>query len=104
MIKVGGENVSIEEVETTVASHDAIIDCGAVGVPDPRRQEVVRVYVERRAGKAIGEGELRSWLEARLARFKQPRDIIFVEALPRLANGKVDRVTLQQWANEERAA
>lgn len=103
MLKVGGENVSIEEVENVVASHDAIAECGAVGVPDPRRQEVVRVYVSRRPGKSVEEVALRTWLESRLARFKQPRDILFVEALPRLANGKIDRVTLQKWASEEKA-
>jgi fatty-acyl-CoA synthase len=104
MLKVGGENVSIEEVENVVASHEAIAECGAVGVPDPRRQEVVRVYVGRRKGHAITEAELRPWLEARLARFKQPRDIVFVDSLPRLANGKIDRVMLAQWANQEQAA
>lgn len=104
MLKVGGENVSIEEVENVVESHDAIAGCGAVGVPDERRQEVVRVYVTRRPGHAIGEGELRPWLEARLARFKQPRDIVFVEELPHLANGKLDRVTLQKWADQEAEA
>jgi fatty-acyl-CoA synthase len=101
MLKVGGENVSIEEVENVVMSHDAIHECGAVGVPDPRRQEVVRVYVAARPGHPVDEAELRPWLAERLARFKQPRDILFVEALPRLANGKIDRVTLQQWAQED---
>lgn len=103
MLKVGGENVSIEEVENVVESHDAIGHCGAIGVPDARRQEVVRIYVEARPGQSIGEAELRPWLEARLARFKQPRDIVFVNALPRLANGKLDRVTLQKWAEEKPA-
>ncbi|MCB2059058.1 MAG: acyl--CoA ligase [Novosphingobium sp.] len=104
MLKVGGENVSIEEVESVVESHEAIAQCGAVGVPDERRQEVVRVYVVARPGHAVPEDELRLWLEARLARFKQPRDIVFVDELPRLANGKLDRVTLQRWADEEAAA
>lgn len=104
MLKVGGENVSIEEVENVVAAHEDIAECGAVGVPDPRRQEVVRVYVAARKGRGIGEAELRPWLESRLARFKQPRDIVFVEALPRLANGKIDRVTLTAWANEDAPA
>jgi fatty-acyl-CoA synthase len=103
MLKVGGENVSIEEVENVVEKHEGVAECGAVGVPDPRRQEVVRVYVGRRKGHALEEVELRPWLEARLARFKQPRDIIFVDALPRLANGKIDRVTLAQWAEDDRA-
>ncbi len=101
MLKVGGENVSIEEVENVVESHNDIAHCGATGVPDERRQEVVRVYVVRRTGHAISEAELRAWLERRLARFKQPRDILFVDALPRLANGKIDRVTLQSMADED---
>ena len=103
MLKVGGENVSIEEVENVVCSHEAIAACGAVGVPDPRRQEVVRVYVELRPGQTVSEDDLREWLSTRLARFKQPRDIIFVEALPHLANGKLDRVTLQKWAEKDNA-
>jgi fatty-acyl-CoA synthase len=103
MLKVGGENVSIEEVENVVESHEAIAACGATGVPDPRRQEVVRVYVVRRPSHAIEEAVLRSWLEKRLARFKQPRDILFLDALPRLANGKIDRVTLQRMADEDTA-
>ena len=99
MLKVGGENVSIEEVESVVESHEAVAECGAVGVPDPRRQEVVRIYLTRRKGCALGEADLRGWLEQRLARFKQPRDILFVDTLPHLANGKKDRVTLQRMAD-----
>jgi fatty-acyl-CoA synthase len=100
MLKVGGENVSIEEVEAVVTSHEAVDECGAVGVPDPRKQEVVRVYVVIRTGQQLEEAELRPWLESRLARFKMPRDIVFVPELPRLANGKLDRVLLGQLAQE----
>lgn len=101
MLKVGGENVSVEEVENVIEDHPAIAECGAVGVPDPRRQEVVRAYVAARRGATIDEAELRDWLGARLARFKQPRDIVVLEGLPRLANGKKDRVTLQKMADAE---
>ena len=104
MLKVGGENVSIEEVENVVESHEAVAECGAVGVPDERRQEVVRIYLTLRKGHALAEADLRDWLAQRLARFKQPRDILFVDALPHLANGKKDRVTLQNLANEEQPA
>ena len=101
MLKVGGENVSIEEVENVVGSHDAVAQCGAVGVPDRRKGEVVRVYVETRPEHPLDEAELRAWLEPRLARFKTPRDIVFVAELPRLANGKLDRVELQHLAERE---
>jgi fatty-acyl-CoA synthase len=98
---VGGENVSIEEVENVVASHDAVAACGVVGVPDERKDERVRAYVERRPGFELDEDELRSWLEPRLARFKMPRDIVFVDAVPRLANGKIDRLELTQLVEAE---
>jgi fatty-acyl-CoA synthase len=98
MLKVGGENVSIEEVERVVGAHDSIAECGAVGVPDRRKGEVVRVYVARRPGHDVEEDDLRTWLEARLARFKMPRDIVFVDKLARLANGKIDRVALDALA------
>ena len=100
MLKVGGENVSIEEVERTVASHEAIAECGAVGVPDRKYTEVVRAYVVIAPNHALAEDELRDWLNARLAQFKRPRDIIFLEELPKLGNGKLDRVTLAALANQ----
>jgi fatty-acyl-CoA synthase len=101
MLKVGGENVSIEEVENVVAGHEAVAVCGVVGVPDPRKDERVRAYVELRPGFVLEEDDLRSWLEPRLARFKMPRDIVFVDAVPRLANGKIDRLELTQIVEAE---
>jgi fatty-acyl-CoA synthase len=104
MLKVGGENVSIEEVERTVASHDAVAECGAVGVPDKRKTEVVRVYVVLRPDHHLQEDELRAWLKPQLAMFKMPRDIIFVEELPKLANGKLDRVKMAELVHHEIAS
>ena len=101
MLKVGGENVSVEEVENVIASHEAVAACAAVGVPDKRKGEAVRAYVTLRPRHTLQQQELHSWLESRLARFKMPREIVFLEALPRLANGKLDRVRLSQWAKEE---
>lgn len=104
MLKVGGENVSVEEVENVVSSHEAIAACAAVGVSDRRKGEAVRAYITLRPRHALQEQELRAWLEPRLARFKMPREIVFIDALPRLANGKLDRVRLSQWASQELTA
>jgi fatty-acyl-CoA synthase len=101
MLKVGGENVSVEEVESVVASHEAVSECGVVGVPDRRKGEAVRAYVALRPRHKLEAAELQSWLQARLARFKMPREIVFVDDLPHLANGKLDRVTLNRQAQEE---
>ncbi len=59
MLKVGGENVSIEEIENLVNSNEGVLRCGAVGVADQRKGEVVRIYVAPRAGYALTEDDLR---------------------------------------------
>ena len=104
MLKVGGENVSIEEVERVAAGHDAVMECCAVGVADKRKGEAVRLYVTLTPGHVLADDELRDWLKPRLAHFKLPRDIIFLERLPRLGSGKVDRVQVSGWAKAEAAA
>jgi fatty-acyl-CoA synthase len=104
MLKVGGENVSLEEVERVVSSHDAIMDCCAIGVPDKRKGEAVRIYATFVPGRKIGEDELREWLKTRLAHFKLPREIFFIDQLPRLGSGKVDRRQIGAWVKAEAAA
>jgi fatty-acyl-CoA synthase len=101
MLKVGGENVSLEEVERVIESHDGVLQCGAVGVSDPRKGEAVAAYVVPMPGQPLAVDELRSWLEPRLARFKMPREIVLLEELPRLGSGKVNRVQLNQRAKTE---
>jgi fatty-acyl-CoA synthase len=101
MLKVGGENVSLEEVERVVESHEGVLHCGAVGVKDKRKTEAVATYVVRAKGQALGEDELRGWMESRLARFKMPREIVFVDELPRLGNGKLNRRELTERAQAE---
>jgi fatty-acyl-CoA synthase len=101
MAKVGGENVSLEEVEVVVTGHEAVTHCAAVRVADTRKVEGVRIYVVPRADMSISEAELRGWLKPRLAHFKMPREIVFVNELPRLGSGKLDRLTLSQWAAQE---
>lgn len=98
MAKVGGENVSLEEVERCLTAHEAVTHCAAVGVSDPRKVEVVRVYVVRRPDLPISSDDLHAWLKPRLAHFKLPRDIVFVDDLPRLGSGKLDRMALAAWA------
>lgn len=101
MLKVGGENVSVEEVERTVAEHEAVFHCVVVGVPDERKTEIGRAYVILHEGAELDEAALLDWLRARLARFKVPREVIFVDSLPRLGSNKFDRVKIQQLALQE---
>jgi fatty-acyl-CoA synthase len=103
MLKVGGENVSLEEVERVVSGHEAVMECCAVGVPDKRKGEAVRIYATRIGGGTLAEDELMAWLKPRLAHFKLPREIVFLEQMPRLGSGKVDRVQVTRWAQEAQA-
>ncbi len=98
MLKVGGENVSLEEVERVVAGHEAVNACAATGIADPRKGEAICLYVQCIEGRGPSEQELRDWLKPRLANFKQPREIVFLDAMPQLGSGKIDRVTLGKWA------
>jgi fatty-acyl-CoA synthase len=101
MLKVGGENVSLEEVERVVESHERVLQCGTVGVKDKRKTEAVAAYVVRAQGCDLSVDDLRDWLETRLARFKVPREIVFVDELPRLGNGKLDRRDLTSRAQAQ---
>lgn len=101
MLKVGGENVSVEEVERTILDHDAVFHCVVVGVSDPRKTEVGRAYVIPHEGAAVDEATLIDWLKVRLAKFKVPRDVVVVDSLPRLGNNKFDRVKIQQLAQQD---
>ena len=104
MLKIGGENVSIEEVERVVTGHESVAACCGVGVPDQRKREAMRLYVQTHSAHTLSETELLAWLKPRLAHFKLPREIVLLDALPRLGSGKVDRVHLANRAKSEVSA
>jgi fatty-acyl-CoA synthase len=94
MIVSGGENIYPAEIERVLLDHPAIAEAAVIGVPDPRWQEVPVAFVVSRA--AVTPDELRSHLLGQLARFKVPREIVFVDALPRNALGKVQHYLLRE--------
>jgi fatty-acyl-CoA synthase len=89
MIVSGGENVFPAEVEDVLAAHPAVAEAAVVGVPDEAFGQRLRAYVVLHAGARAGADELRTHVHDRLARFKTPRDVIFLDRLPRGATGKV---------------
>lgn len=96
MIVSGGENIYPAEIERVLLDHEAVVEAAVIGVPDPRWQEVPLAFVVPRAGAAPTAEELRAHLAAQLARFKLPREFVFVEALPRNALGKVQHFRLRE--------
>lgn len=91
----GGENVSPTEVEATLRLHEAVHQVAVIGVPDERWGEVGKAFVVRRRGAASDEAELLTHCAERLARFKVPKSIEFVDSLPYNAMNKVRRFSLR---------
>jgi len=96
----GGENISAAEVERALLEHPDVADCGVIGRPDSRWNEVPVAYVIARGGGSIDAQTLQAHLLARLARFKVPREFVFVDDLPRTALGKVQHFRLKELAGE----
>lgn len=96
LIISGGENIYPAEVERVLLEHPDVAECGVIGRPDPRWNEVPVAYVIRRSGCTVEAHELRAHVLQQLARFKVPREIIFVDDLPRTALGKVQHFVLRQ--------
>jgi o-succinylbenzoate---CoA ligase len=91
----GGENVAPAEVEAALASHPAVADAAVLGRPDPEWGEALVARVVLRDGVSVRPEDLREHVAARLARFKIPKSVEFVDALPRTASGKLLRRELR---------
>jgi acyl-CoA synthetase (AMP-forming)/AMP-acid ligase II len=91
----GGFNVYPAEVEQALARHEAIADVAVVGVPDERMGEVGKAFVVRRPGADLSEDDVIAFARERLANYKAPRQVAFVDLLPRNASGKVLKTDLR---------
>lgn len=91
LIKSGGENIYPAEVEQALCAHPAVQAAVVIGVPDARWGEAIRAVCELRAGHRTTADELAEFVGGRIARFKRPRDVVFVPSLPRRADGGIDR-------------
>lgn len=95
MFKSGGLNVYPAEVEAVLGQHPAVQEVCVIGVPDPKWGEVGRAVVVLRPGHQVQPEELLAWCEGRLARYKIPKSVVFAEALPRNALGKIVRAEVK---------
>jgi acyl-CoA synthetase (AMP-forming)/AMP-acid ligase II len=95
MIVSGGENIYSREVEEALVTHPAVEHAAVIGVPDQRWGESVKACVVLRAGHGASAAELIEHCRGRIASYKKPRTVDFVETLPRLFNGKVDKKMLR---------
>ncbi len=89
MIVSGGENVFPQEVEDVLTEHPAVAEAAAIGVADEQFGQRLRVFVALRAGQTVSEQELQDHVKANLARYKVPREVVFLDELPRNPTGKI---------------
>jgi long-chain acyl-CoA synthetase len=95
MVLSGGFNIYTKEVEQVLMEHEAVADAAVVGVPDPVFGEAVAAFIERKPGRALDAAQLLEHCRARMASYKKPRHVLFVDALPRNALGKVLKTELR---------
>jgi long-chain acyl-CoA synthetase len=104
MIISGGENVYPAEVENAIFGHPAVADVGVIGVPDEKWGEAVKAVVALKPGAEATPAEIIAWARERIAAFKCPKSVDFVDAVPRNPSGKILRRELREpyWAGVER--
>jgi len=104
MIITGGENVYPAEVENAIFGHPGVADVAVIGIPDERWGEAVKAVVVRKAGADPTPAEIIAWARERIAAFKAPKSVDYIDALPRNASGKILRRELREgyWKGHDR--
>ncbi|MDQ4501572.1 o-succinylbenzoate--CoA ligase [Sinomonas sp. ASV322] len=96
MIISGGENIYPAEVEAVIVELPQVASVAVIGVPDEKWGEVPRAIITIREGAELSDDDVRAYLDGRLARYKIPKSVVFVEDMPRTASGKIRKAELRK--------
>ena len=102
MIVSGGENVYPEEVELKLGQHESVAEAAVVGVEDEEFGERLKAFVVVKGGE-VSEDDLKAYIKENLADYKVPREVVFLDELPRKPQGKVDKKALESDDSESGA-
>jgi fatty-acyl-CoA synthase len=102
MIIRGGENIYPREIEDFLYAHPKIADVQVVGLPDPKLGEIVLAWIRLKAGETCTDQEIRDFCEGKIAYFKIPTHIRFVEEFPMTVSGKVQKFKIREQEIRER--
>ena len=102
MIIRGGENIAPREIEELLHTHPGISDVQVIGIPDARLGETVVAWVRIKDGAVVDEEEIRAYCRQKLAHFKVPQHVRFVESFPTTLSGKVQKFKMRQLEIEAR--
>ena len=103
MIITGGENVYSREVEEVLYTHPSVSEAAVVGLPDPKWGENVTAVIVLREGATATEAEIIATARDRLAGFKKPKRVIFLDELPKTVSGKIIKRELRDRFASENA-
>lgn len=95
MIITSGFNVYPRDIDEVLFTHPKVLEAGAIGVPDPKRGETIKVFVVTKPGEIMTEDEVIEWCRKSLAAYKIPKMVEFIDSLPRTNMKKVDRKALR---------
>ncbi|HET6352007.1 MAG TPA: AMP-binding protein [Coriobacteriia bacterium] len=101
MIIRGGENIYPREIEEFLYTMPGVKDVQVVGVPDAKYGEVVGAFIKRFEGSEITESDVQEFTRARLARYKCPKHVFFIDEFPQTASGKIQKYKLREIAAEQ---
>jgi fatty-acyl-CoA synthase len=104
VINSGGENISSVEVEAMLYEHPAVLEAAVIGVPDAHWGEVPKALVVLKPGQQLAAGELIGFCRERMAHFKAPKSVEFLDSLPKTATGKIQKFALREpyWQGQEK--
>ncbi|MDN5739034.1 MAG: AMP-binding protein, partial [Brevibacterium aurantiacum] len=103
IIVSGGENISTVEIEQAISSHPAVLEVAVIGVPDDKWGERPKAFIIVREGSAVTEAEVIDHVRTQIAKYKAPREVEIVEALPKTSTGKIQKFELrnQEWGDRQ---
>ncbi|WP_119067084.1 acyl--CoA ligase family protein [Rubrobacter indicoceani] len=100
----GGENISTIEVEQAIARHEAVLEAAVVAIPDEKWGERPKAFVTLKRGKEASEGEIIAFCKEKIARYKAPAAVDFVDELPKTSTGKIQKYVLREkeWSGRDK--
>ncbi|MBI5098663.1 MAG: long-chain fatty acid--CoA ligase [Nitrospirae bacterium] len=96
VIIIDGMNVYPREVEDFILKHPSVEECAMVGVPDGKVSEMPILFIKKRGDAVIEENEIRNYMKGRIAQFKNPKKIFFIDEFPKTATGKIKKTELRK--------
>ena len=94
-IIVKGQNIYPSDIESVLHTHPKVTETAVIGIPDKLRGEVVGVAISLKKGELATEQEIKQFCLERIISYKVPKQVIFLDSLPRTATGKIDKESLQ---------